>query len=203
MAMGTEKTQFIDASIGRRYVDCDFANYKTSTPEQKAAVAKCREYVRDFRTNLERGFSLVLIGPKGTGKDHLMVAVVKRIAMGFDIPGKVVYRDGLTMFSEFRDAIRTNVSEDTIVERYTRPRLLAVSDPVPPIGTLSEYEQRIWLRIVDGRYRNCLPIAATVNVQSRSELDGRMGPQAADRLCDSAVVVKCNWKSYRSKGDKE
>ena len=42
----------------------------------------------------------------------------------------------------------------------------------------------------------------TVNVNSRAELDSRMGVQLADRLVDGALTLFCNWPSYRKPADK-
>ncbi len=193
-------TASVDAAIGKRYADCTFQGFRQLTPMHESAVAVCRDYVTHFGTYRTEGKSLVLFGPKGTGKDHLMVATIKSILIGYGRnPGDIVYRDGLRLFAEFRHAIKSGATdEDAIVEKYIHPHLLALSDPIPPAGSLSEYEQRMLLRIVDGRYRDCLPMAATLNVKDRNELEQRMGPQAADRLCDGAVLVPCNWASYRS-----
>ncbi len=130
-----------------------------------------------------------------------MYATIKGIVERFKLPaGRVIYRDGLRLFSQFKsrfDDRNSTDTEDSIVDSYIKPHLFAVSDPLPPKGSLSEYESRMWLRIVDGRYRDMRPTAATINVSSREELEDRMGAQAADRLCDEAFIVKCNWPSHR------
>lgn len=192
-------THWLDQHVGKRYRDCTRDNFIISRPEQQQAVEACSEYVHNFPKHNVEGRSLVLYGPKGTGKDHLLVAVLRSIATRLNRAGAVVYRDGLSLFAEFRQAISDpTVSEERLIERFARrPMLLAISDPLPPSGSLSEFEQRTLLRVIDYRYRNCLPCAATLNVASRSELETRMGAQAADRLCDDAVMIPCNWPSYR------
>lgn len=193
-------TQFIDEAIGRRYVRCTFANFSTGPKEpakKQAALEACRDYVENFSAHREAGRSLIIVGPKGTGKDHLLTATIREIAIRLKTPGKVVFRDGLRLFSEFRAAFGTAVTEDAIVEKYIAPRLLAISDPLPPRGTLSEHEQRMALRIIDGRYRESFPLAVTINAVNRDEISERLGAQACDRLFDCAVVVRCVWESYR------
>ena len=203
-----ESIHWILEAVGRRYHHCTIDGYEVQSDEQAKAVAQCRNYITRFGEHARNGVSLVFLGPKGTGKDHLMIAVVKAICLGYpqdgDSRNRAVYRDGLRLFAEFRAAMNrtSNVDEDAIVAKYVQPRLLALSDPVPPAGELSEYEKRMILRIIDGRYRECLPMTATLNVKSRGELDHRLGPQAADRLCDDAVTVFCNWKSYRMRSGK-
>jgi DNA replication protein DnaC len=196
-----EATHYIDQNVGRRYAGCSFDNFQTGPKEQAkktAALEACVEYALNFRDHFEAGRSLVLVGPKGTGKDHLLTATIRRIARNFGKPGKVMFRDGLKLFSEFRAAFNTETTEQAIVERYISPALLAISDPLPPRGTLSEHEQRMALRIIDGRYRESRPLALTINAVNRQEISDRMGVQACDRIFDCAVVVRCVWESYRT-----
>ncbi|MCD0460039.1 ATP-binding protein [Roseiconus lacunae] len=187
----------LERSVGRRYSGCAFENFRILTDRHSKAVAACREYAAEFRDHVRDGVSLLLLGPRGTGKDHLMVATLKAIVQGYSIrrAGAVVYRDGLSMYSHFRSHLK---DEDQLVSHLLKVDLLAISDLLPPTGPLSEYEQRILIRVIDGRYRECRPIAATLNVTKFGELESRIGPQAADRLRDGAKVVPCIWESYRA-----
>jgi len=197
-----EATHYIDQHVGRRYAGCSFDNFETGPSEQakkKSALDACVEYATNFREHFEAGRSLILVGPKGTGKDHLLTATIRKIARNFGKPGKVMFRDGLKLFSEFRAAFGDNATtEQSIVDRYLSPALLAISDPLPPRGTLSEHEQRMALRIIDGRYRESRPLALTINAVNRQEISDRLGVQACDRIFDCAVVVRCVWESYRT-----
>jgi len=193
-------THYIDEQIGKRYVRCRLDTFDCTGDEpenKKKAVAQCRDYVNGFPDHHEAGRSLILIGPKGTGKDHLVSAVVREIAKRLGKPGAVVFRDGLSLYAEVKATYDNHVRTDSVVEKYTRPILLSISDPLPPVGALSQHDQSVILRIIDGRYRECLPLAVTVNCSSRKEMSDRLGPQATDRLFDCAIVVVCNWKSYR------
>jgi DNA replication protein DnaC len=193
-------TKYIDEAVGRRYVGCTFANFdcqgKDSGKKQDALNAAV-DYANRFREHYEAGRSLVFVGPKGTGKDHLMTAVIRQVALGWKQPGKVVFRDGLRLFAEFRGAFGSPVTEDQIVDKYIAPMLLAISDPLPPVGSLSEYEKRMTQRIIDGRYRDAKPITSTINAINRNEVTERLGVQATDRLFEDAIVVRCNWASHR------
>jgi DNA replication protein DnaC len=193
-------TVYIDQQIGKRYTRCRLDTFECGGADAEAkrkAVTQCRDYVNNFNAHHEAGRSLVLIGPKGTGKDHLVSAVVREIARRLGRPGLVVFRDGLSLFAEVKGSYDSHTSTDAIVEKYTKPVLLAISDPVPPVGALSQHDQSVILRIIDGRYRECLPLAVTVNCSTRAELSERLGPQATDRLFDCAIVVICNWATYR------
>ncbi len=60
-------------AIGKRYADCTLDNFETTLPEQEQVLAKLRDYVSDIRANVDRCRGLVLFGPAGSGKDHLLV----------------------------------------------------------------------------------------------------------------------------------
>lgn len=201
---------WLSEAVGRRYRDCTLGNWiaggLTGNGSEKAnqamnkALEQSKNYVKGFVDHIRRGQSIVFVGPKGAGKDHLMVGVLRGIIEGYGVAShKVRYIDGLSLFGEFRDTIKSNTTEQSVIEKHCKPDLLAISDPLPPTGDLSEYEQRMMLRLIDKRYRDCRPMAATINASDRAEVERRMGPQAADRLLDDAVVVLCNWPSYRQR----
>ena len=197
----TSPTYWIDQQVGRRYVNCTFDNFDASGKDEakkRAALSQCVEYVENFPKHYDAGRSLIFVGPKGTGKDHLMTATIKQICVNIKRPGKVTFADGLKLFAEFREAFGTATTESMIVDKYTRPLLFAVSDPLPPKGCLSEHEQRMALRIIDARYRESKPMAMTINAANRKEISDRMGAQACDRLFDCAIVVRCVWESHRT-----
>jgi hypothetical protein len=50
---------------------------------------------------------------------------------------------------------------------------------------------------VDYRYSHRKPIWLTLNVADGAEAELRMGAQTVDRLRDGALVLFCNWPSYR------
>jgi DNA replication protein DnaC len=65
------------SKLPERFVRKDFDNYNASTAGQKKALAECRKYVADLRPRIEAGSCLVLIGPPGVGKTHLLAATVR------------------------------------------------------------------------------------------------------------------------------
>lgn len=51
--------------------------------------------------------------------------------------------------------------------------------------------------LVDARYSRRKPAWVTLNCASRTEAEERIGVQVVDRLAHDALVVTCNWPSYR------
>lgn len=188
---------------GDRYRDCRLANFACEQRSQQEAVTSLTSYCESITERVEAGDGIVLFGPRGTGKDHLLMAVA-RVAIGSSFT--VEWRNGLDLFGDVRDAMTNGSEEKRIVKDLIRPDVLYLSDPLPLIttgigtktsGALSEFQASMLFRILDGRYSRRRPTWCTVNVQGGDELDLRMGAQNADRLRDGALAIFCNWPSYR------
>jgi DNA replication protein DnaC len=184
--------------IGPRYTDCTLDNFVATTAEQKQVVANLLAYAENVKANCKAGRGLLLFGPKGTGKDHLITAVAKYVlAAG----GSVAWRNGVDLFGDIRDAIAQEGSERDFVASLVRPDVFYLSDPLPPSGKLTEFQSSMLFRILDGRYRAMRPTLVTVNATGRQDLEDRLGAQNADRLRDGTLTLFCGWPSYRKPAD--
>lgn len=200
----TSPSHWLDFHAGTRYagVTVDGFDISAADPDEgrakSIAVETCREYVYNWPRHLAGGEGLCFVGPKGTGKDHLLVAVLRAIANRYQF-SRIKYRSGAAFFDEFTDSIgdRSGKSFRTVADSFARAGVLAISDPLPPVGELSESKKDMIFRVLTDRYKDCRPTCATINVGTADELERRMGSQAADRLRDNAIFVKCNWPSYR------
>ena len=184
-------------AIGKRYADCTLDNFEATCPAQEQVLAKLRDYVSDIRANVDRCRGLVLFGPAGTGKDHLLVGAAKEaISAGV----YVEWKNGRDLCGQFRDAIKGESirSEGGLLRDLEAPDVLILSDPVPPTGRLTEYQGDVMFRLVDARYRELKPTWATLNVAGGSEADDRLGSQIVDRLKHDALALFCDWPSYRT-----
>lgn len=176
------------------YEHCTLDTYHAKTPEQEAVKAGVAEYLAAIGERFSAGEGLLLYGPSGTGKDHLAIAVVRLvIAAGFTA-GRI---NGPEWFGDLRDLIGSERSERDEIAKLATPDFLLVSDPLPPIGALSQHQATMLYRVVVKRYEMQRPTIVTVNVSKRSEADERMGVAVWDRLKDRAWVMPCNWPSNR------
>lgn len=187
-------TEFIGIR-GARYKTATLSNFTATEQKQIDAIAALTEYRDTMATRLAEGEGVVLFGPKGTGKDHLLVALARAaIIAGF----RVTWQNGMDLFGEMRDRIDSQDSERAFVNRFIYPDVLYLSDPVPPIGSLTDFQAAMMFRILDGRYSRRKPTWCSVNVSKGSELDARMGSQNVDRLRHGALSIHCDWPSYRA-----
>jgi DNA replication protein DnaC len=157
-------------------------------------VDALRQYGDNIEDEVAQGNGIVLFGPSGGGKDHLLIGLA-RAAIKARL--KVDWDNGQDLYGRFRDAMGSNEPEFVMVREYTAPDVLILSDPLPPQGSLTDFQSATLFRILDARYRICRPTWVTLNVASGAEAESRMGVSLVDRLRHGSLCVWCNWPSYR------
>jgi DNA replication protein DnaC len=170
-------------------------NFEQYDPEMKATLVKISEFVANISSNVERGNGLFFIGPPGTGKDHLAVAVAREAVVRLGCSAR--WLDAATLRSELRDAIKSSKEEKRVVGPYLAAGVLILSDPVAPGSELTSFQADALFRLIDGRYRACLPTFTTSNFESETEAVELLGSQIVDRLSHGGLRLRCQWESYR------
>lgn len=197
-ARAAHRWKSLIASIGPRYETCRLANFERVAGDERKrqdeAIAKLTELAKNVRTHVKSGGNLILYGSPGTGKDHLLVAML-RVAIKSDLSAEWI--NGQDLYGQLRDRIDTDKSEDRSVREFCRADILAISDPVPPKGETSSYSTTMLYRIIDRRYRELRSTWITVNVSDAAEATRELTGPIFDRLADNCVTVFCNWPSYR------
>jgi DNA replication protein DnaC len=179
---------------GRRYRDCTLDSYDATGDLQRELVKLLRTYSESITEKIDQGAGIVLFGPSGTGKDHLLVALAK---VALEHGHTVRWTNGLDLFADLRDAMTDNVPEGDVIDRLTRSDVLVLSDPVPPVGALTVYQAATLLRAIDRRYSDLKPTWVSLNVKNGDEADERIGAAVVDRLRDGALCYFCDWPSWR------
>ncbi|MCA9112226.1 MAG: ATP-binding protein, partial [Planctomycetaceae bacterium] len=151
------------------------------------------------RESLIIGQNILFVGPCGTGKDHLMHAMAWRCFAPLD--GSVTIVNGSSLRRDLRSASQEG-GETHIIKRLVDTSLLCLSDPVPPSGdaVLTGYQADCLYQIVDSRWRKRRPIWATINLpigDMRQAAGQILSLPVWDRLIDGALILACNWHSYR------
>jgi len=181
---------------GKRYDECRLSTYEITNPKQQEVVDKLTSYCKNMAGQVREGRGIVLFGPAGTGKDHLMMALA-RVAIINDLG--VGWENGMDFFATVRDSFGRDdgETEAELIRYLTRPEILILSDPLPPAGKLTEFQTNVLFRAIDYRYSRCQPTWVTLNCSGRKEADERMGCQNMDRLIHGSLKLFCDWESYR------
>lgn len=192
----------LSRKVGHRLAYSSFKSYQVTEetaanrPSQRDVWHQIESFAWDLPARMKTGGGLVLFGRPGCGKDHLAVAASYVAIMQHGYSAQWIH--GLELFELARRLIRVDGDETAFVRDYVRPKILIVSDPIPPKGDASQYNADILMRIVDRRYRECKPTWLTLNVLDGEEAERRLASPIVDRVRHGSLCLECNWPSYRT-----
>lgn len=178
------------AKIPARFASKGFEDYSPKTPHQRAALKGCQEYAKNLIANLEAGACLVLLGPPGVGKTHLLCSIVDAATEHFVRPLYATMPD-------FLKAIRGNWAwhAEEHAGDFTSPRLLALDEVWTPAH---ERDREALVALIDERYRACDSTILASNL-SWTELRAALGERLCDRLRENGgQVLGLDGESFRS-----
>ncbi len=183
-------------TIGPRYERCTLENYVVGKDQnQVAAYDSIKWFDRNMMTAQATGSGIVLYGNPGTGKDHLLCALMYSAILHHGLTVKWI--NGLDLYEQIRHSINGGTPEREIIKQFMEPHILVISDPIPPKGEASRYNADVLYRIIDRRYRKNLPVWASFNASGGEEAENRLAKNIVDRLKDDSLCIHCDWESYR------
>jgi DNA replication protein DnaC len=131
---------------------------------------------------------LLLMGPVGTGKTHLAVAVMRAIQAGVLISAIELLQEILESYRTHAGCPRLELARDT--------ELLVLDD----LGAEAsgDWATREIFELIGYRYEMALPLIVTTNCTLAS-LGKRLGPRTVSRLSEMCEVVQLSGPDYRIK----
>jgi DNA replication protein DnaC len=167
------------------------ARYRDAELTDPAVIAWARSLVDSARgrrgvPRIDRGRSLLLIGPTGTGKTHTAYAAIRVLALsGASCPW--LFTTAADLYARLRP--RHGVDSEAVFDTYTSVALLVLDDLGAAKGT--EWNEEVNYRLINHRYEHEQPTLITSNV-TPAKLGDAVGERVASRLVEMAdrVVLK-------------
>lgn len=165
--------------LSARFQARTFGNFQ-ETPENAAIKRACMEWVRAHPKN-PKGIGLT--GNTGTGKTHLIAAIVNNLhARGH----RVLFAAVPDLIADFRAGIATGESERRIQDAIAAP--LLVLDDLGS-GKATDYTVEVLERLVNARYEAMTPTLVTTNL-----LPQTIGEVISQRVA-SRLMEMLDWYS--------
>lgn len=179
-----------------------FANFK-----DRNGTADALDAAWDFAQGTTAARTLVFLGPKGTGKTHLLEAIAREIHRrgsedGGYGPRTIRYEVASKLLDRMRAALtgQTNEGIHELMEWY-EGRWLLILDDLEHIKATDMAAERI-PALVDDRDRHGGRLVVASNVLTQAEMADKFGDRLADRLWNTrsgAVRVEhMTCESYRT-----
>lgn len=169
--------------------------YRTPFDAQKPVLERMRRIEGRIGEFIARRCNMLLYGSAGTGKNHLMTALLyAAVRTGHSVLSVNAQR----LNSMFRDGIAAEARESKLLDWLAKPTVLALSDPLPPKGVPSTWNLGNLYLLVEERTNQCRPTWVTLNAETEKEAEDALSGAVWSRLCRKpAVVQPCFWPDYR------
>ena len=176
-----EKTERLMARIPSRYREA-------TLPYSEQGVL-ARQWLAEFHADDRR--SLVIMGPKGTGKTWMACALA-RLLMNPDQPIPVTYTTTAEMLDTLRGPVRPGLDIDMTLFQGTPVLLL------DDFGAenLTDWGREVLYRLAHGRDHNGLPTIVTTNLTG-DEIRERYESRTVERLFNRARRIDLDGESRR------
>ena len=150
--------------IGERYSAKTFRNYELRGNEK--AVSECKLYCKNFVKNLHDGKGLFLTGTVGTGKTHLLAAIIDYIARIYKRKYNlyIEYFTSTGLLSELKSSYEDKTSDDLIFN-IKHCTLLIIDDFGAEKTT--DWVLETYFEIIDYRYANLYPTIIATNLTDK------------------------------------
>ncbi|HOO59579.1 MAG TPA: ATP-binding protein [Candidatus Mcinerneyibacteriales bacterium] len=186
-----------ESGINRRFQHKGFDEFIVEE-SNKAAVRAMRKYASYFETVLQTGESLLLIGPVGTGKTHLGMAVLMELIRRPLYLRFELLRKRYISLPQFLNEMRASFREERLHE-LAECEFLVVDDL--GIETLDEWGRDKVFTLVNTRYQEKLP-TIFISDLSPQELVNKLDERILSRLHEMARGVRIGGEDRRRKTDR-
>ncbi|MCA9528280.1 MAG: ATP-binding protein [Myxococcales bacterium] len=186
---------FNRAGIPARHADAAFARYHPRNAAQRGARSAAFKFANDF---VQGQPGLLFYGPCGTGKTHLVVAIMRHLITERGIRTRFV--EFFHLLAELKAGFSDNRSPAELIEPLVSVPVLALDELGKGRGT--EWEQNVLDELLTRRYNAGRTTLFTSNYAPRADdaqegLPERVGARIYSRLQEMAVAMHMPGDDYR------
>ena len=182
---------FVEGGVGKRFLTATFENF------ERQRMPKAYDIALGFAEKFDEndGEGLLFTGDVGTGKTHLAAAIANKIIRKYS--ATVEFVSYTEVLADMRAAFSNHSEEAYLLEERMRKAGLLVIDDLGKEKP-SPFTNELLYRVVNGRYKDKLPMIITSNhgVESLSE---RLDYPVFSRLVAMCRVVEMRGIDYRMK----
>lgn len=183
---------WLDSGIPNRYRNRTFELWVPQSKAQQAALAALSAWARDIPARVATGQGLLLLGPPGVGKTHLLTAAVTESCRAGCIARYAVWPDVLDRHKASFGGSPDHPGRELLKELAEVP-VLALDELAVKPG--SDFDQALLFDLIDTRYREQRVTLAASNATATSI--NAIGERTADRLRECTVAVAIPGSSRR------
>jgi DNA replication protein DnaC len=175
----------VASRMTKRFRERTFANFVPRHGTELALAACCRFVEQSPNTQ-----GVMLIGPPGTGKTHLMAACANAL---LDRGVRVIFACVPDVLADLRRAVGADALEDVVAE-LRECEVLCLDD----LGAerVTDWAREQVYRLINYRYEAELPVLATSNLDADA-LAEQLGDRIVSRLAEMCVWVRMECDDYR------
>jgi len=195
----TNSHEFDYAAAGfrERHLEQTLDNFHAVTDRQKEVVRLLIEHAECFSNRW-----VILIGPPGTGKDHLLSGLVK-LWVEKNLTHPKIYADtqqGILRKYRVMAYNTEGTNEDYAMEWYTKLDILVIRDA--GVKDLTDNERATMVDMIDHRYNDRKLTFMSGNIGA-SDVAVKFDARVDSRIAEMALryedkpYIYCKWNDYR------
>lgn len=183
------------SGIPRRFRTRTLQSWVPTSKPNEAVYKAVLNYAATIGEQIRGGAGMVLLGPPGLGKSHLLTALVAEAIKSDFTAGYAVWPD---VVSEVKAGFNLLPREERrdIIGILQERQLLALDELALKAGG-TEFEHSLLFDLLDFRYRHQLPTLAASNA-TREGLAKAVGERIADRLTECSPALVLTGQSQRA-----
>ena len=183
-----------------KFLDRTLPAYRAYSPAQQRALLRARRFVDEFVPGAAGQRALLFCGPPGTGKTHLLTAMLRELAAAKGVRGR--YEEFFLLLSDIRDGFSRGLSSREWLTPLRQVDVLAI-DEIGKGGKNREFEQGVLDEVISVRYNAGRPTLLATNYpqpgttgwefradgQAAENLEQRVGPRIFSRLHEMCDLI--------------